>query len=61
MISQLNNLKSTKVSKIQIDLKSAYKDFNHDFEFVRYALNNLDSNIPIILKELEVNLINRFM
>ena len=49
------------MSKIQIDLKSAYKDFNHDFEFVRYALNNLDSNIPIILKELEVNLINRFM
>lgn len=49
------------MSKIQIDLKSAYKDFNRDFEFVRYALNNLDSNIPIILKELEVNLTNRFM
>ena len=61
MISQLNNLKSIKVSKIQIDLKSAYKDLNRDFEFVRYALNNLDSNIPIILKELEVNLTNRFM
>jgi hypothetical protein len=61
LISELNNLKSTKVSKIQIDLKSAYKAFNHDFEFVRYALNNLDSNIPIILKELEVSLTNRLM
>ncbi len=61
LISELNNLKSTKVSKIQNDLKSAYKAFNHDFKFVRYALINLDPNVTIGLKELEANLTNRFM